>query len=161
MKKAGQGTKGAGRGAAGWLRFAALPPSPFIRKEGFQGAWDERVPRNPASPDGLQDALQRLGARRVEATLVAILATHGPAGTREIVARTGLRQPEVSVGMQALRDRGWVKAEAVPRVGKGRPMHRYRLAVPPPQVRRHYEGEGRRRLDEVDAALQAVRKALG
>ena len=92
---------------------------------------------------------------------MAALATQGPLGTRDIVARTGLRQPEVSVGMQALRDRGWVHSEAVPRAGKGRPMHSYRLAVASPQVRRHYEGEGRRRLDEVNEALQTVRKRLG
>jgi predicted transcriptional regulator len=119
------------------------------------------VPRSPASPDDLQDALQRLGARRVEATLVATLATHGPLGTREIVARTGLRQPEVSVGMQVLRDRGWVQAETIPREGKGRPMHRYGLAVAAPQVRRHYEGEGRRRLEEVNAAMRTLRRSLG
>lgn len=119
------------------------------------------MPRNPVRPDDLQDALQRLGARRVEATLVAVLATAGPLGTREIVARTGLRQPEVSVGMQVLRDRGWVQSETVPRVGKGRPMHSYRLAVASPQVRRHYEAEARRRLDEVNGALQTVRKRLG
>src|ERR1041385_8889476 len=99
--------------------------------------------------DELQEALQRLGARRVEAALVATLAEAGPLGTRDIVDRTGLRQPEVSVGMQVLRDRNWVEAEPIPREGKGRPMHRYRLAVAAAQIRKHYEEQGRRAVEDM------------
>ena len=111
--------------------------------------------------DELQEALQRLGARRVEATLVATLAEVGPLGTRDIVDRTGLRQPEVSVGMQVLRDRNWVEAEPMPREGKGRPMHRYRLAVASAQIRKHYEERGRQEMDRVQQAMQMVKKRLG
>jgi predicted transcriptional regulator len=119
------------------------------------------MPRARAGASELQAALQRLGARRVEATLVATLADAGGLGTREIVDRTGLRQPEVSVGMQVLRRRGWVEAEPIPRQGKGRPMHRYRLAVATGQVRRHYEEMGRAAVEELQVAVQVVKKRLG
>ncbi len=66
------------------------------------------MPIKDQGPD-LEDALQQLGAKRIEATLVASLALQGALGTREIVERTGLRQPEVSVGMQVLRSRHWVE----------------------------------------------------
>ena len=119
------------------------------------------MPKGRRGSTDLLEALQRLGARRVEATLVATLAESGPLGTRDIVDRTGLRQPEVSVGMQVLRDRSWVDAEPIPREGKGRPMHRYRLAVQSHQIRKHYEDQGRQRVEEVQEAMQMVRKRLG
>jgi predicted transcriptional regulator len=112
---------------------------------------------DPAKP-ALEEALQQLGAKRIEATLVARLALDGALGTREIVERTGLRQPEVSVGMQVLRGRHWVVAEPVPREGKGRPMHRYRLVAAPSDVLAHYESEGRRTIDRFNVALQTVRR---
>jgi predicted transcriptional regulator len=108
----------------------------------------------------LEEALQQLGAKRIEATLVARLALDGALGTRDIVERTGLRQPEVSVGMQVLRGRHWVVAEPVPREGKGRPMHRYRLVAAPSDVLAHYESEGRRTIDRFNLALQTVRRAF-
>lgn len=114
-----------------------------------------------AKPDDLLDPLQRLGARRVEAALLACLLDQGPLGTKDIVARTGLRQPEVSVGMQTLRDRGWVEAESIPRKGKGRPMHRYALVVPPVKVRGFYEAEGRSAIKENQEAIKALKDRLG
>lgn len=115
------------------------------------------MPLKDQGPD-LEDALQQLGAKRIEATLVASLALEGALGTREIVAKTGLRQPEVSVGMQVLRSRHWVEAEAVPRQGKGRPMHRYRLVAQPADMLAYYESEGRRTIDRFNSAMSTVRR---
>lgn len=115
----------------------------------------------PAPGEDIEEPLQRLGAKRVEATLLAMLLTEGAQGTKDIVDRTGLRQPEVSVGMQVLRERGWVEAEAVPRRGKGRPMHRYHLTVPPAAIRKHYESEGRKEIQAYKDAMQALKERLG
>ena len=115
------------------------------------------MPTKDQGPD-LEDALQQLGAKRIEATLVASLAREGALGTREIVERTGLRQPEVSVGMQVLRTRHWVEAEPVPREGKGRPMHRYRLVAQPADMLAYYESEGRRTIDRFNTAMSTVRR---
>jgi predicted transcriptional regulator len=109
----------------------------------------------------LLEALQRLGAKRVEATLVAALAQGEPLGTNDLVEHTHLRQPEVSVGMQELRERGWVAAEPVPRQGKGRPMHRYRLLAKMGTVRAYYENLGKRAIAEFNAAMQVVQRYLG
>ena len=112
----------------------------------------------PSDVAGLESALQQLGAKRIEATLVASLAAEGTLGTRDIVEKTGLRQPEVSVGMQMLRNRHWVEAEAVPREGKGRPMHRYRLVARPGDILAYYESEGRRTIERFNDALSTVRR---
>lgn len=118
------------------------------------------VPSEPA-PSPLAHALQQLGAKRVEAALVASLAPGKPLGTRDIVASTGLRQPEVSVGMQELRARNWVAYDAVPHHGKGRPMHRYRLVADLEVVRSYYEAQARALLAACEEALNVLRRALG
>lgn len=108
----------------------------------------------------LQDALLLLGARRVESALLAALHEHGALGTQEIVALTGLRQPEVSVGMQELRHRGWVEASDIPREGKGRPMHRYTLAADLNSVRKFYEARGMKSIEQTQDAVETLRRAL-
>lgn len=115
------------------------------------------MPHKEHAPD-LEEALQQLGAKRIEATLVASLAKDGSLGTRDIVEKTGLRQPEVSVGMQMLRSRHWVEAETVPREGKGRPMHRYRLVARPADILAFYESEGRRTIERFNEAMATVRR---
>jgi predicted transcriptional regulator len=60
--------------------------------------------------------------------------------------------------MQVLRGRHWVVAEPVPREGKGRPMHRYRLVAAPAAVLAFYEGEGRRTIDRFNEAMSTVRR---
>jgi predicted transcriptional regulator len=116
--------------------------------------------KSPAGGTTLREALQRLGARRVEATIVATLLEAGPMETKELVERTGLRQPEVSVGMRELRERGWIASEPIPRQGKGRPMHRHRLAAGKAEVRRHYEQRGEETLAAFEEALQVLRQRL-
>ncbi len=108
----------------------------------------------------MADCLTRLGAGRVEASLVASLLVQSPLATKDIVARTGLRQPEVSVGMRTLRERGWVAAEPIPREGKGRPMHRYRLEVDAAQVYGHYAVQAQHQVDALKEALGQFAQSL-
>ncbi len=109
---------------------------------------------------GLRDCLQQLGAKRVEATLLASLIAHGSMGTQEIVDHTGLRQPEVSVGMRMLRDRGWADAEAVPRDGKGRPMHKYKLMAKGASIKQHYGELGQKAIQSYEHAIGTLDGAL-
>ena len=110
------------------------------------------------STSALVTAVQALGASRVEALLVGHLLKHGQAATSDLMATTGLRQPEVSVGMRVLRERGWVQAEPIPRAGKGRPMHAYRLVAPAATVRNYYEGLGQAAMRRFETALHDLRR---
>lgn len=101
-----------------------------------------------------------LGAKRIEATLVAFLAHHAAVGTKEIVQATGLRQPEVSVGMRELRERGWVEAEPIPRSSKGRPMNRYRLRAGREEIRAYYETLAHQAIHSYQSALLQIQEAL-
>ncbi len=108
----------------------------------------------------MASALRRLGAKRVEAELLAALLEHEELGTKELLERTGLRQPEVSVGMQELRRRGWVDASPIPREGKGRPMHKYRLELPRNQLRDHFVKAGDASVRELKDAMSHVKKSV-
>lgn len=102
------------------------------------------------------DDLQLLGATRIEALLVLHLLDHPTTSTAAIIDATGLRQPEVSVGMRALRQRGWVATKALPREGKGRPMHGYALDRTKDEILAHYQASGKRSLDAYASAIDAL-----
>lgn len=108
----------------------------------------------------LCDALQRLGIPRVEAHLVAFLRDNDDASTPDVMEATGLRQPEVSVGMRGLAARGWVAVEQVPREGKGRPMNRYKRRVDPSPMRGHYADHAKRAMASLERALRDVQARL-
>lgn len=113
------------------------------------------------SHDGpLADSLMRLGVGRVEATLVACMVADSPVPTKMVVERTGLRQPEVSVGMRTLRERGWVSSEPIPREGKGRPMHRYSLSIPAQEIYDHYAQQAQQTIQATQDALSTLAKRL-
>src|ERR1044072_6354743 len=92
-------------------RFKSMGDPPrgifsHYRKRGYTGGREAGDPRPESMPDpakpALEETLQQLGAKRIEATLVARLALDGALGTREIVERTGLRPPHGSVGTAGL-----------------------------------------------------------
>jgi len=73
--------------------------------------------------------LMDLGLSRSIAKTLVYLSRVEESISSEIEHGTGLRQPEVSVAMQLLRDRGWVDKRDLKKEGKGRPVHCYRLTV--------------------------------
>ena len=50
-----------------------------------------------------------------------------------------LRQPEVSIAMQELRKRNWVKKRNLKKKGKGRPVHLYKPAADLPEILKTFE----------------------
>ncbi|MDH7516756.1 MAG: ArsR family transcriptional regulator [Candidatus Thermoplasmatota archaeon] len=54
---------------------------------------------------------------------------------------TKLRQPEVSVVMQQLMKKGWVKKRDLRKKGKGRPIHIYKLTYPLGSIIENFEKE--------------------
>jgi predicted transcriptional regulator len=71
----------------------------------------------------------------------------------DIEQRADLRQPEVSVAMQELRRRGWIKKRDLKKEGKGRPVHIYKTTTELSEILKSFEQE---KLAEVES----VRKDL-
>jgi len=51
-----------------------------------------------------------------------------------IERNANLRQPEVSVALKKLEEKGWVEKRNIKRGTKGRPMSSYKLAVSPEEI---------------------------
>ena len=65
--------------------------------------------------------------RNLAKTLMYISQTE-ECRSAEIEHGANLRQPEVSVAMQQLQRKGWVKRRDLKKKGKGRPVHIYKLS---------------------------------
>jgi predicted transcriptional regulator len=86
-------------------------------------------------------ALESLGLASNEATMVAYLSYADAATSREIEIGTGLRQPEVSISMKALRSRDWIREKEIRSERKGRPVKVYALKSTISEILRQLEIE--------------------
>jgi predicted transcriptional regulator len=105
------------------------------------------------------DMLQSLGLPRTEATAIVCLKDCRELRSLHIELVSGLRQPEVSVAMRPLRDRGWVDERSEKKnKGKGRPVKYYQLTVPFPQIVVTLEDEFMKSNTEKMSALKRLRE---
>ncbi len=103
------------------------------------------------------DTLKSLGVQRNSAALITYLANVVEATSREIEIGTGLRQPEVSLAMRALRNNNWVAEREIKAEGKGRPMKVYKLNVHIDKIIEHYEGKKKMESAQAMEAIQRLR----
>ncbi len=87
------------------------------------------ITRISEKEEEIADSLQKLGMSRVSSLSLAGIRSLKIAKTRDIERITGLRQPEVSIGVRELRERGWVSETEEKKIGKGRPVKVYTLHV--------------------------------
>jgi predicted transcriptional regulator len=104
------------------------------------------------------EALRNLKVSRNVATLITYLANASEATSREIEVGTNLRQPEVSIGMRALRQNKWVEEREIKAEGKGRPMKVYKLRVPLKSIINHYEEESNRESAHAMESIQRLKE---
>jgi predicted transcriptional regulator len=100
-------------------------------------------------------ALEAVGVRRNVATIIVYLKDMNEATSRDIEKGSALRQPEVSIAMNKLREKGWIAERDIKREGKGRPMKMYRLTVPIEDIIGHYEEIKR---SESSRAMQSIQR---
>lgn len=100
-------------------------------------------------------ALRSLNMPRIAAVLITYLSKANEATSREIEMETGLRQPEVSMGMHILNENKWVTVREIKMEKKGRPKKVFSLSVPIEEVIKHYEEEKSR---ESARAMEAIQK---
>ncbi len=82
----------------------------------------------------LAEVLQRAGLPRNVARTLVYMKKRDEVKSIEIEKNTDLRQPEVSIAMKYLREKGWITKRDIKKEGKGRPVHGYRLAKPFPKI---------------------------
>ena len=104
------------------------------------------------------EALRGLNMQRSTAALITYLANASEATSREIEMGTGLRQPEVSLGMRLLRENKWIMEREIKSERKGRPMKVYSLGVSLEEIIKYYEEEKSR---ESALAMEAIQRLKG
>ncbi|AKB12279.1 Predicted transcriptional regulator [Methanosarcina thermophila] len=105
------------------------------------------------------DMLQSLGLPRTEATALVCLKDCKELRSLHIEHVSGLRQPEVSVAMRPLRERGWVNERSEKKnKGKGRPVKYYQLTVPFTEIIKALEEEFLKDNKEKLTALKRLRE---
>jgi predicted transcriptional regulator len=78
----------------------------------------------------------------------------------EVEQGTDMRQPEVSVAMQELRRRGWVKKHDLKKKGKGRPVHIYKTTTDLSEILNVFEREKLKEVENVKNDILALKNII-
>jgi predicted transcriptional regulator len=104
------------------------------------------------------ELLQNLGVGRTEAISIACLSCGKEITSQDIEQASGMRQPEVSVAMRPLRERGWIEERNEKKNSdKGRPVKYYKLTVPLREIIETFEEEIRQRNREMEETLRHLK----
>jgi predicted transcriptional regulator len=77
----------------------------------------------------------------------------------ELERGTGLRQPEISIAMRELKQRGWISEREDKKPGKGRPYKIYSLKVGFDEIIARIEKQQRKAADETRLRIERLRKS--
>jgi predicted transcriptional regulator len=73
---------------------------------------------------------------------------------------TDMRQPEVSIAMQELRRRGWVKKQDQKQKGKGRPVHIYKTTTGLSEILNVFEQEKLKEVETLKNDFSALKNLI-
>jgi predicted transcriptional regulator len=78
----------------------------------------------------------------------------------DVEQATDMRQPEVSIAMQELRRRGWVKKRESKKKGKGRPVHIYSTTAHLSEILTAFEQEKLTEIENVRNDITALKNII-
>ncbi len=107
----------------------------------------------------IADTLISLGMSRYVARILSYLQNGNEVTSIELERGTGLRQPEVSIGMKELNERGWINEREEKKPGKGRPNKVYSLKVGFDEIVDDLENQQKKAVDEAQAKIERLRKS--
>lgn len=108
----------------------------------------------------LIDHLMNTDISKNTAICLVFIAGREETKSREIENATRLRQPEVSIAMQDLREREWIEKRNIKKGGKGRPVHGYKLAKPIEEILSEIEEEEEDKIKEIRDNLDQIKSLI-
>jgi predicted transcriptional regulator len=105
----------------------------------------------------IADALISLGMSRYAAMTLSYLQNVDEAAAVEIEKEVGLHQPEVSIAMKELKERGWINEREEKKPGKGMPHKIYSLKIGLKEIVSHLEKQQRKAADEASGKIHRLR----
>ncbi len=118
---------------------------------------DEAVPVFDKNEEVITNIMVNIGLKRNMAKALVYLANVDEAISRRIEMGAGLRQPEVSIAMRELRDKGWIDEWEKKKEGKGRPLKCYKLAIKLNDIIDFLEEEKRREARQDEERIERLR----
>jgi predicted transcriptional regulator len=106
------------------------------------------------------DVFVDLGMPRNLAKTLIYISEADECRSAEIERNASLRQPEVSVAMQELQRRGWIKKRDLKKKGKGRPVHLYRLSSSIDSIVGDFEKQKLQEINHVKKDLSELKKLI-
>lgn len=100
--------------------------------------------------------LIKAGLNKNLAKTLVFVASKSETKSREIESVTDLRQPEVSIAMQELRDKEWITKRDIKKEGKGRPVHSYSLDKSIDEIISDIEEKEKERIQEIEENLEKI-----
>lgn len=101
-----------------------------------------------------------VGTKRNVAKVLVFLANIPEVTSREIERGTDLRQPEVSLAMKDLMEKGWIRSRESKAETKGRPVKIYELAQPISAILESIEKKKEKEVSSQFAHIQKLRGYL-
>ena len=106
----------------------------------------------------LVDRLVKTGFKKNTAHALVFVASRDEAKRVDIEKATGLKQPEVSMAMQELRERGWAAKRDIKKEGRGTPVHAYYLDASVDEVIKAIEEKEEKRVEEIKQNLDRIKE---
>jgi predicted transcriptional regulator len=106
----------------------------------------------------IADALIYLGMSRPIARILSYLQNKNEVTSIELERESGLRQPEVSIAMRELEERGWISEREEKKPGKGRPYKVYSLKVGFNKIIAELEKQHRKAVDEMQKNIKRLKE---
>jgi predicted transcriptional regulator len=102
----------------------------------------------------------RLGMPKNMAKMLLYLSQVPECKSADIERCANMRQPEVSLVMQELLRRGWVKKRDLKKKGKGRPLHIYESAVDLSAIVKTFEQEKLQEFETIKSDLSELKNII-
>ena len=102
----------------------------------------------------------KLGMPKNMAKTLLYLSQVPECKSADIEQCANMRQPEVSVAMQELRRRGWVKKRDIKKKGKGRPFHIYKTTTNLSEIWEAFEQEKLKEVETVKNDISELENIL-
>ena len=106
----------------------------------------------------IADALISLGMNRYVARTLAYLQNVDEATAVELEKAAGLHQPEVSIAMKELKERGWINEREEKKPGKGRPYKIYSLKIGLKGIVSHLEKQQKKGIEETQLKIELLKE---
>ncbi len=108
--------------------------------------------------EALVNRLIETGLSKNTAKALVFIASNENVKSRQMEAELTLRQPEVSIAVQELREKDWVTTEKEKKEGKGRPVHIYHLAKPFREIIDEVEENEREKVKKIEENLEKIKE---